>query len=146
MPAPNPLSKYNGKPCVNGHGTLRYKAGGACVQCSNSRSAMKWRKTDEWKKQRREKYATTEGRADRKDRQYKKLYGLSLEQVNSIAASQNFKCALCGERAAKVVDHCHRSGRVRELLCTGCNLGLGGFKDNPEFLMRAVAYLRKHGD
>lgn len=60
--------------------------------------------------------------------------------------AQGFKCAICGERETKHVDHCHDSGRLREILCVGCNLGLGGFRDNPEFLSKAIAYLRKHGD
>lgn len=39
------------------------------------------------------------------------------------------------------VDHCHKTGKVRGILCAECNSGLGKFKDRPEFLIKAVEYL-----
>jgi hypothetical protein len=39
------------------------------------------------------------------------------------------------------IDHCHATGRVRGVLCSRCNLGLGYFRDNPENLANAVSYL-----
>ncbi len=54
-------------------------------------------------------------------------------------------CPICLKPAsAFVADHCHASGKSREWLCGLCNSGLGFFKDNPEALERAAAYLRKH--
>ena len=54
-------------------------------------------------------------------------------------------CALCGERFTtanpSVVDHCHKTGNVRGLLCMNCNQGLGKFKDNVDFLASAAMYL-----
>ncbi len=41
------------------------------------------------------------------------------------------------------IDHCHETGRFRGLLCQNCNHGLGHFKDNVEYLKRAISYLCK---
>lgn len=59
---------------------------------------------------------------------------------------QNGCCAACktdqpGNRYGWVIDHCHATGKVRGLLCHGCNLALGNVKDNPETLRCLITYL-----
>jgi hypothetical protein len=86
-----------------------------------------------------------------KDLYYKRLYGLTLAAFNSIFLAQGGLCVLCkrqlnlvgisGDRA--VVDHCHKNGHVRGILCNECNRGLGYFKDNIMALNNAVAYLTR---
>ena len=39
------------------------------------------------------------------------------------------------------VDHCHKTGKIRGLLCGGCNTSIGSFEDNPELLKNAIKYL-----
>lgn len=62
---------------------------------------------------------------------------------------QSFSCAICRkhellcERARLFVDHCHRSGQVRGLLCQGCNSGLGAFRDRDDLLESAYHYLQE---
>jgi hypothetical protein len=54
-------------------------------------------------------------------------------------------CEICGSAARKHIDHCHDTGRIRGILCSNCNIGVGSFDDNPDLLERAAAYLRKTG-
>jgi hypothetical protein len=57
------------------------------------------------------------------------------------------KCEICGKQAEKrnlALDHCHRTGALRGILCMKCNLGLGYYMDSPELLAKAIEYLRKH--
>ena len=42
------------------------------------------------------------------------------------------------------LDHCHETGEFRGFLCNNCNVGLGKFKDDPEILLNAIAYLQGH--
>ena len=77
---------------------------------------------------------------DRKLREAVKKYGVTLEWY---WARHEYGCAICGEKLQRLdIDHCHRTGTARGLLCNPCNLGLGKFKDNPDTLNRAAMYLR----
>lgn len=81
--------------------------------------------------------------------QYK--FGISEAQYELILKSQNEVCAICGQpetmkrNGSKVqplsVDHCHKTSKIRGLLCSNCNKALGGFKDDPELLRKAINYL-----
>jgi hypothetical protein len=59
--------------------------------------------------------------------------------------AQNGCCAICNRPEstdkALSLDHCHKTGEIRGLLCQGCNLGLGWFRDSPETLKAASEYL-----
>jgi hypothetical protein len=72
-----------------------------------------------------------------------KLYGLDAEAYRRLVEQQQNACAICqsdfGGRPH--VDHCHTTGIVRGLLCGLCNHGLGSFRDSPDRLMAAAAYL-----
>ena len=69
--------------------------------------------------------------------------GCTPEKYQELLVEQGHKCKLCGKMQTKrlAVDHCHSTGKVRGLLCTTCNAGLGCFNDDPEFLRKAVDYL-----
>lgn len=85
-------------------------------------------------------------------------YGLADAAYQAMLAAQGGKCGICrsdGKDSAGqarkpyrflCIDHSHRSGAVRGLLCDKCNLGLGNFDDDPLRLEQAVAYLRRHQD
>ena len=72
-------------------------------------------------------------------------YGLTLDQYYALEESQDFVCAICGEECELHVDHNHITNKVRGLLCKGCNMGLGNFKDSDEKISKAVDYLRRKG-
>lgn len=83
-----------------------------------------------------------------KDRDLKKMYGISLEKYNEILCSQNNSCAICKKHKdeftkALAVDHCHTTGKVRGLLCTNCNRALGNIRDSIDGLKNAILYLEK---
>jgi hypothetical protein len=81
-------------------------------------------------------------------------YNITPKQYEAKLISQNYCCAICGKDivdnirngipVALSVDHCHKYNNIRGLLCYQCNTGLGSFKDNTEFLLKAIDYLRKH--
>lgn len=79
-----------------------------------------------------------------------RTYGLSIEEYWKRLDDQNRCCAICGQREVWAqngktkrlsVDHDHETGAVRGFLCGRCNSGLGYFRDDPEMLKAAAAYL-----
>ena len=84
-----------------------------------------------------------------RDAYYKKKYGISLQDYNDMFATQEGCCSICGRHQVEFkkslhVDHCHDTGKVRELLCQSCNTGIGSLQDDPELLRVAIEYLEKH--
>jgi hypothetical protein len=79
----------------------------------------------------------------------KTKYGMTMEDYYSMLASQNYRCALgdcpIDDKTAHV-DHDHKTGRVRGLLCRKHNSGLGMFDDDPEEMRRAIKYLETEGE
>lgn len=74
-------------------------------------------------------------------------YGLTLEDFDILLRNQNYLCAICGTDKPTgkwkrfAVDHCHKTGEVRGLLCNECNRGMGLLKDNALLLRKAADYL-----
>lgn len=115
------------------------------IQASNKKEYMRL-----WHKQYR-------ANNPEKHRNYelKRRIGCSAEEFDAMYKKQNGLCAICGQPEARLnpvtqqpramaVDHCHTSGKIRGLLCTYHNTGLGLFNDDPELLRKAIAYLESH--
>jgi hypothetical protein len=90
-------------------------------------------------------------------------YRITPEQYDALRAGQNYRCGICGIDEADVdlkrvggrprrdgqplfkvplaVDHDHRTGVIRGLLCPSCNAGLGAFSDDPDRLCAAITHL-----
>lgn len=84
-----------------------------------------------------------------------KLYGIGIDEYELMFEAQGAGCAICGGSEMSVdpktkkvrrmaIDHCHKTGKVRGLLCSKCNYGLGRFNDSIELLEKAIGYLKKH--
>lgn len=76
-------------------------------------------------------------------------YGLTPEQWDGMWDAQGGLCATCPTplrrgRGGAATDHCHASGRVRQLLCAPCNTVLGLVKESPATLQSMIAYLERH--
>jgi hypothetical protein len=73
----------------------------------------------------------------------RRLYGISAAEYDALLAKQGGVCAICRKRSKRrlCVDHCHRTGTIRGLLCHACNLGLGSLKEDQASLVAALAYL-----
>lgn len=72
--------------------------------------------------------------------------GLTPEEIENIFQSQGCVCAICrskepGSKIGWNLDHCHKTGRIRFILCAHCNRGLGAFRDNPNFMRKAADML-----
>lgn len=71
-----------------------------------------------------------------------RLKGITKEIYDAMCLQQQGKCKICLRPHDNLhIDHCHKTNKVRGLLCGNCNRGLGIFKDSPRTLMRAAAYL-----
>ncbi len=70
-------------------------------------------------------------------------YGLSVADFQIRLDAQDNKCAICRVNfiATPHIDHCHKTGVVRGLLCPKCNPALGAFQDSPDILKAAIRYL-----
>ena len=73
-------------------------------------------------------------------------FGLDENKYNEMLTKQNGKCAICGDpptgiKKSLCVDHDHKTGKIRSLLCDNCNNGLGRFRDSIKNLNKAIKYL-----
>lgn len=89
---------------------------------------------------------TPDEKARIQSKHLERTYGLTLEQRQEMLDAQGGVCAICGEAASKGwhVDHSHKTGKIRGVLCGGCNTALGGMRDSPAILRAAAVYVEKH--
>ena len=76
-----------------------------------------------------------------------KKYGIDFDEFQKMLISQNGGCAICGKTQPGKrdfhIDHDHKTGKVRGLLCVNCNLGIGNMQDDPSLLRLAIRYLER---
>ncbi|MEW2270706.1 endonuclease VII domain-containing protein [Streptomyces griseofuscus] len=111
-----------------------------CPQCQEVKPHTEWERnrssSDGWAS-----YCRT-CRAGRNRTSYlKRKYGLTEAERDAMVASQRGLCVICLKAPAAHVDHCHKTGRVRGVLCFNCNSAIGKLGDDPDAVRRAAAYL-----
>lgn len=123
-----------------------------CKECWKSESRAYYEKNKEEVKKRTHKYQQEHKdivtKINRK-RLLKYYWGMTLEEFDLLVKKQNGCCSICNlkldESIKKLyVDHDHKTGKIRGLLCGPCNLALGGFKDSTDILQRAIEYLMEN--
>ena len=87
-----------------------------------------------------------------------KKFNISLNQYKKMLKEQNGQCLICGRDFDDIyrnpkknhiyytprIDHDHKTGKVRGILCHHCNTALGSFYENPLILVRAIKYLKEN--
>lgn len=127
-----------------------------CDECQRAASRA-WRASNaEQVRRQNESAKTRSGYKEKRRRDNKRWwlrqYGLTVETYEALVLAQSGLCAICqhpergidartGEPRRLAVDHDHRTGRVRGLLCLRCNQAIGQFADDPAVLHRAILYL-----
>lgn len=122
------------------------RAGRKCLHCAEALPAEKNMRAIYCSAACKTKRRVADGRASEAALRFyfKRRYGLTPDQVDEMAAAG---CGICGtvewsgRHSRPHVDHDHKTGRVRGILCSECNTGLGKFRDDPELLRRALQYL-----
>ncbi len=121
----------------NGRGTPTLMATRSnCVDCEYRYAAGRSPRCNICRKQREKR--------NRHNAHLKKRYSISIEEYDALLQAQGGACWICYGGTSKgffAVDHDHKTGEVRGLLCANCNKTLGRFRDNPERFRRAASYL-----
>ena len=84
-----------------------------------------------------------------------RLHGITMDDYANMLDMQDNKCGICKkeetckdprhDRVRRLsIDHCHKTGKVRGLLCHSCNTAIGKFKDDIELLHKAIRYITQH--
>ena len=128
--------------------------GHQCRDCRNKKIKNWHKKTELTEKQKQDRRDAAKRWRERnlesaiksnRNTMYRKKYGITLYEYNEMLKSQNGVCAIClnfcdtGMNLA--VDHDHNTGKIRALLCKNCNTAIGLFKENTNYISRAIEYL-----
>jgi hypothetical protein len=78
----------------------------------------------------------------------KNEYGITIDDYNQLFINQKGCCKICNNHQSQLkrqlhVDHCHKTLKVRGLLCQKCNTAIGLFEENIEAINNALIYLKE---
>lgn len=115
-----------------------------CRECVNSENLKRYHT----------KTSTQKAHKEAAYRYMIKRYGLSLEEYEQMIIIQDKKCYICKQEARQDkhghsrlnIDHCHKTGSIRKLLCHNCNTAIGHAKEDKEVLKKMIEYLEEHDE
>jgi hypothetical protein len=129
----------------NKNGSNLYR--GKCDDCYNEHYRKKYHKlTLEEKKVKQKRNNQRWSPEKRKDYKLQKNFGITLDQFKIMLQNQDNKCYICKKNILDCghVDHCHKTGKVRKILCRNCNTGIGLLREDVSILYNCIFYLREH--
>jgi len=119
----------------------KYDRRGECKKCANAKARKRRKRNPQkWNRVRR-------------DCHLRWCFGITQKDYDKMFARQNGKCAICkqpetikrkGILIRLAVDHDHKTGKVRELVCGKCNKALGFLDEDENRCRLMIAYIRKH--
>ena len=120
-----------------------------CKQCVKEYTTENKEKVRKYKK---DYYYANREKCIERDRKnsLKRKYNVTVEWYEAQLEKQNGKCMICGATesggisSTLHVDHNHKTGQIRDLLCRPCNTGIGLFKENTDLLKKAIEYVNRH--
>lgn len=124
-----------------------------CKPCNNVRSTL-WQERNREHKNKYQKEWNKKNPEKQRKSYLKSMYGLGWEMYLFLYKKQEGLCKICSvplklhntdddHKETVHIDHCHTTGKIRGLLCNKCNSGLGFFKENQEYLKKAIEYLEE---
>lgn len=124
----------------------------SCAKCKQAarERGNQLRPTQEYRAYHRDykrQWCKGKGKVYSKSIQLRRKYGIDVIEYERMCVQQNNLCAICDELPTKktlCVDHNHTTGKVRELLCNGCNAALGHSKESIRVLRNMIAYIERH--
>jgi hypothetical protein len=125
-----------------------------CTSCKENLSSTHFtkdsRRKDGLRSYCKQCYKKKYGHPDKKrDQQLRYVYGINQKDYEELLNKQGGGCAICGQKPSKKplsVDHCHKTGKVRGLLCQKHNVAIGLLNEDPDLFDAAKKYLQHHRD
>lgn len=140
------------KPRDRFHTTARGRPNSWCKDCNNQKNREIRKGNQKYlaaqRAQKKKFYVDNREKMKEKDRMARfRKYGITKEIYEDMLKEQGNCCAICTDSfgdSTPHIDHCHASGRVRQLLCNRCNSGIGMLRDDVDILRSAIDYLTRH--
>ena len=137
--------------CPHGHDTFvvgRVKSSGKCKECARIGKAKNYPKIRDQAIAYGKQYHKTH-KKERRNFDLLRRFGITLNDYNEMLKEQNYACAGCLRpqtdfTKSLAVDHDHKTGKVRGLLCPTCNRLLGQISERQDVLSRLIKYLEKY--
>ncbi len=136
------LEQPSTAPKAKCHPDRMHASKGLCHECYNKSDHTKKRRNDN-----RRVFGKPLGtRSPARKNRLMETHGIDEAMFDSMFSAQNGLCAICNINAAKAVDHDHKTGHVRGLVCGNCNFALGHVRDDVNIIQSCINYLIHHNE